>query len=78
MDGWNSPGDDASVSPRPDLLALFNPVLDNADGNYGEERLGEDAASFSPAHNVRSGIPPTIILSGTEDHLVPPEILRAL
>jgi acetyl esterase/lipase len=77
VDGWSSPGDDASVSPRPDLLALFNPVLNNANGNYGEDRLGEYAPRFSPAHNVRPGVPPTIILSGTEDHLVPPQILRA-
>lgn len=77
VDGWDSPDDDTAVSAVPDLLVLFNPVLNNADGNYGEDRLGEHAAGFSPAHNVHPGVPPAIILSGTEDHLVPPEILRA-
>ncbi len=61
------------ASPRPDALLLFNPVLDNGPGPnaYGYDRIGDEHAWFSPAHNVRPQRPPTLILLGTQDHVVP-------
>ncbi|MEM7577940.1 MAG: alpha/beta hydrolase [Planctomycetota bacterium] len=65
------------ASPRPDALVLFNPVLDNGpatagrEAGYGHDRIGDDYVWFSPAHNVRPGLPPTLIMLGTADHLVP-------
>ncbi|MEM1026467.1 MAG: alpha/beta hydrolase [Planctomycetota bacterium] len=64
---------DLPASPRPDALVLFNPVIDNGptDTGYGHERIGDAYTWFSPAHNVRPGLPPTLIMLGTNDHLVP-------
>lgn len=70
---------DLPASPRPDALILFNPVLDtgpNRDLSYGHERVGDDYAWFSPTHNVRQGLPPTLIMSGTADHLTPPAVMQ--
>ncbi|MCP4512430.1 MAG: alpha/beta hydrolase fold domain-containing protein, partial [Fuerstiella sp.] len=33
--------------------------------------------SFSPAHHVRAGLPPTLILSGSDDGLIPPSLIHA-
>ncbi|MEM9751943.1 MAG: alpha/beta hydrolase [Planctomycetota bacterium] len=62
-----------TASPRPNALVLFNPVLDNGPGPtaFAFDRIGEDYGWFSPAHNVRPGMPPTLIMLGTNDHLVP-------
>lgn len=65
-------GDDLAVSPRPCALVLFNPVLDNGPGGYGFERVGDYHETFSPAHNLRAGLPPTLIMFGTEDDCITP------
>ncbi len=71
--GFDSPSDDLSVSPRPDALVLFNPVFNNAPApeGYGYERIKEDFPAFSPAHNITPGAPPTLVMVGTKDHLIP-------
>jgi len=70
---FNEEGDDLSVSPVPDALVLFNPVIDNGPAGYGFERVGEQYKAFSPLHNIRAGAPPTVIFLGTKDVLVPVE-----
>ncbi len=70
---YDDPSDDLHVSCVPNALVLFNPVIDNGPGGYGFERVGEAFDDFSPLHNIRSGAPPTIILLGTNDHLIPVE-----
>ena len=67
----DDPADDLSVSPRPDALILFNPVLDNGPGEFGTRRIGDRVAEFSPAHHVAPGAPPTILFLGTKDQLIP-------
>lgn len=70
----DDPQDDLSVSPKPNALVLFNPVLDNGpktEGGWGNERVGQQVAEFSPAHNVQRGAPPTILFLGRKDALVP-------
>lgn len=69
--GFNEKSDDTSVSCIPNALVLFNPVVDNGPGGYGYERIGEAYKAFSPLHNISRGAPPTIILLGTRDKLVP-------
>lgn len=70
--GQDDPGDDRTVSPVAHALVLFNPVADNGpQGGFGHERIGDRVAEFSPAHNIRAGAPPVLILSGREDKLVP-------
>ncbi|WP_461533736.1 alpha/beta hydrolase [Sinomicrobium sp.] len=70
---YNDPKDDLNISPKPNALVLFNPVIDNGPGGYGYNRIGEEYLHFSPLHNLRKGAPPTVIFLGTEDHLIPVE-----
>jgi len=71
--------DDPVVQHAPAGIVLFNPVIDLVDGWTGGrkkcEQAGIDVQSFSPAHQVRSDLPPTLVLSGSEDGLIPPELL---
>ncbi len=66
--------DDAAVdgvSRKPNALCLFNPVYDNGPGEWGTKRVGDDFRLYSPAHNITSDDPPTIVFFGTHDALVP-------
>jgi acetyl esterase/lipase len=73
-------GPDAPSS-RPNALLLFNPALVLAPlpglelKGFGTgldaDRLGAEPAALSPAHHVRPGTAPTLILHGTEDRTVP-------
>lgn len=71
LDQINEPGEDTSVSPRPNALVLFNPVAKTTAGGYGYERLGDRAEALSPVAHIRSGTPPTIIFHGEADTTVP-------
>ncbi|OHX64686.1 alpha/beta hydrolase [Flammeovirga pacifica] len=71
IEGYNNVTDDLSFSCRPNALVLFNPVIDNGPGGYGFGRIGMAYKSFSPLHNIVAGAPPTIILIGDKDHLIP-------
>ena len=73
---YNEEGDDLSVSTKPCALFLFNPVIDNGPGGYGFDRIGPEYKDFSPLHNIQKGAPPTIILIGDQDQLVPVETVR--
>ena len=66
---FNHPQDDLTVSPVPNALVLFNPVLDNGPKGYGYSRVREYYKRFSPLHNLRDSIPPTLILLGDQDAL---------
>lgn len=74
--GFEEPGDELAISPGPQALVLFNPVIDNGPGGYGHHRVGERYREFSPAHNVAPGAPPALVMSGTEDKLVPVAMLE--
>jgi len=67
----NESSDDLAISPKPNALVLFNPVIDNGKEGYGFERIGENYITFSPIHNVKKGFPPTIFFLGTKDKLIP-------
>jgi acetyl esterase len=72
VDGADDPEDDLKVSPKPQALLLFNPVLDNGpDGGWGNQRIGGKTKEYSPAHNVTPAAQPTIIFLGTMDNLIP-------
>ncbi|GAB2622269.1 alpha/beta hydrolase [Belliella aquatica] len=75
-EGYNEPTDDLEISCKPNALILFNPVIDNGPAGYGYERIKEQYPYFSPLHNIRRGAPPTIILIGTEDQLIPVETIE--
>ncbi|MEM7627478.1 MAG: alpha/beta hydrolase [Planctomycetota bacterium] len=67
------PPEQKKISPRPDALVLFNPVYDNspAPAGYGHDRIGEKYVDFSPAHNLHAGMPPTLVMLGDQDKLIP-------
>ena len=66
---YNESTDDLSISPIPNALILFNPVIDNGPGGYGYERIGDEYKKFSPLHNIKKGAPPTIIFLGTNEYV---------
>lgn len=73
IDGFNDASDDLSISSKPNAMLLFNPVIDNGPAGYGFERIDAAYKEFSPLHNIRTGLPPTLFLIGTKDHLIPLE-----
>ncbi len=73
LDSLDAPGEDLSVSRRPDALVLFNPVVDNSPDGYGYNRIGERYRAFSPLHNVDAEAPPMTVFLGANDDLIPVE-----
>lgn len=73
MDHINDPNDDLSISTQPCALVLFNPVLDTTDTGWsgGVKQLGDRAEELSIVHHMKPGIPPTLILHGTDDSVTP-------
>lgn len=76
LPGLDDAEDDLNVSPRPDALILFNPVIDNSKQGYGNNRIGDRVQEFSPAHNVTPEAPPTLLMVGSEDRLLPPPLVH--
>ncbi|MBM3333673.1 alpha/beta hydrolase [Candidatus Sumerlaeota bacterium] len=81
IDGLDEQGEDQKVSSKPNALVLFNPAIALApfEGmpSVGEEvvqglkeRMGAEPKSLSPAHQVKRGVPPTIMFFGTNDRLL--------
>lgn len=81
FDRFDEANEDTRVSSKPDALVLFNPPVDTTpeaspqpSGNAREmfsARFGDRAREGSPIHHLRSGLPPTLILHGKEDVVVP-------
>lgn len=80
VEGITSPDDDKSVSPKPNAMILYNPVLDlvavraDRSGGKGNFFAGVDDATLkriSPAQFLRKDMPPTLLLDGTKDWLHP-------
>ncbi|MES2310311.1 MAG: alpha/beta hydrolase fold domain-containing protein [Verrucomicrobiota bacterium] len=84
IDGFEETNEDLSVSSHPNAFILLNPALVLADVEGKEiprqkdqtpemmrERLGGDPVILSPYHHIREGIPPMILMHGTEDTIVP-------
>jgi acetyl esterase/lipase len=67
----NEGSDDLNIPPTPNALVLLFPVIDTSAEGYGNARIGERWKELSPAHNVRPGLPPTIIFHGTADPTTP-------
>jgi len=72
IDLFDNSSEDLSISSKPDLLILYNPVL-----HYGRKWGWIDNPSkASPYENLSEGAPPTIILTGTQDKIVPVELIE--
>jgi len=72
IDLFDNSSEDLAISSKPDLLILYNPVL-----HYGR-KWGwiDNPSSASPYENLSEGAPPTIILTGTKDKIVPVELIE--
>ena len=68
---WDNTDEDLSVSSKPNALVLLNPVLDLGSDHYAHKRFGKEFKLLSPMQNISANAPPTIILVGTEDRIVP-------
>lgn len=81
LPGLDEAGEDKNVSAVPDALVLFNPALVLApvegldlkgfEARTTADRFGCEPREISPIHNVRAGLPPTLILHGRADTTVP-------
>jgi acetyl esterase len=66
--GFEAEGEDLAISSRPNLLVLFNPVLNTValGDKYGMREIGRQ---ISPNHFLTKDVPPAIVFFGTEDQL---------
>ena len=84
IDGYEESGEDLAISSRPDAMVLFNPGvllaafqgqdfprLANQTPQALQERLGVEPELLSPIHHIQKGNPPTILMHGTIDTVVP-------
>jgi len=72
VEGQDDPNDDLNVSPKANVMVLFNPVFDNGpEGGWGQKRVGNRMKEFSPAHNISCDDPAAIVFLGSEDKLIP-------
>ena len=70
--GGEEDGEDLSVSSAPNLMILYNPVLDTTDKGYGADRFPADKqTALSLTHQVTPDIVPTLLFHGTDDKTVP-------
>ena len=72
IDLFENPNEDLSVSSKPNLLILYNPVLHFV----RKWQWIKNPSNASPYENLKKGAPPTIILTGTEDKIVPVELVK--
>lgn len=72
----DEPGEDTTVSSRPNALLLFNPVYDNGPDGYGYKRVANRYLEISPMHNIQKGMAPAIVFLGTNDGLIPVETAK--
>lgn len=83
VDGGDDPADDLKVSTKVAALVLFNPAIDWPDRLDPSEKNGtrfgdggEEFLKYAPAKFVTAAAPPTLILSGEKDQLVPMVFLK--
>jgi len=68
---FDEPGENTATSCRPDALVLLSPVIDTSARGYGQAKIGAEWRRLSPAHQVRPGLPPTLLLHGSGDATTP-------
>jgi len=69
----NAPDDDLSVSPVPDLLVLFNPVMNThalRQAGFFAGMRPQDVMRISPVQHLAADAPAAIMFYGTEDPLL--------
>ena len=78
LPGFEAPGEDGSVSSKPDALVLLNPGLVFAPVEGLSNGLADlvppadaPAQDLSPYHHVGANLVPTLVMHGSNDELVP-------
>lgn len=71
FDRFDDPQESRGVSAAPNALVLFYPVIDTSPAGYGQAKIGARWRELSPAHQVRPGLPPTLVFHGTGDTTTP-------
>jgi acetyl esterase/lipase len=79
ISNYDNVNENLKISSKPNLLILFNPILDTTPGAWGYgsfmrrvgNKITDNPYEISPIHHISKKTPPTIILSGTNDNLVP-------
>ena len=80
LEGGDEPGEDTSVSARPNAMVMFNPALvlpsreelkKQGDPKDLGSRFSGDPIAVSPHAHVKPGQPPAIIFHGKDDTTVP-------
>ena len=73
LQGQDEANEDSSISSVPNAMILFNPVLDTSpETGFRPKRFPKGKETvFSPNHNIRKGIVPTLLFHGTADKTVP-------
>jgi acetyl esterase len=70
---YDEPGDPIEINPAPNALVLFNPVLDTSKSGFGLDRFRTptEAKNANLVRAIRAGLPPTLLMHGTHDRVVP-------
>lgn len=70
IEGFDSKGEDLSVSSKPNLLALLYPCSDvttDDEKMYGGDAIGNYGKEVSPLYHIQQKLPPMLIIQGTDD-----------
>jgi acetyl esterase len=73
ISGINEDNDNLQIRPEPNSLVLYFPCV-NTDADSWFKGLLHNilpVEATSPFHQVKAGLPPTVIFHGTEDKIVP-------
>ncbi len=68
---WDEPSEDLKISSKPNLLILNYPVVDNGPTGYGPASFRAEYLTVSPLHNIDATTPPSLMILGTKDNLIP-------
>lgn len=73
IEGYDEPTENLSISSKPNALVLLSAPVNPAVDKWFIHILNNkvNPKELSPAHHVRSGLPPTILFNGTADKTVP-------
>lgn len=79
LKGFDAQAEDKSFSSVPNLMILFNPVIDTSPKNgYGAKKVpGDDPLIISPLHHAHKDQPPSLIFHGDADTTVKIGSIRA-
>lgn len=74
---YEAVAEDKTISSVPNLMVLFNPVIDTSpQTGYGAKKIGDNPLTLSPLHQVHKGQPPSLILHGIADTTVSIDSVR--